>query len=78
MSESENNAKSANEHCLFEEYRELSYSWRADDERLAKLTPVLVPVSFAAFAVGDTSSHMFSRGRVYTDDLLVSCGTYYC
>lgn len=35
----------------FEEYRELSLSWRADDDRLSKLTTVLVPISFAAFAL---------------------------
>jgi len=40
----------------FEEYRELSLSWRADDERLSKLTTVLVPISFAAFALNDLLS----------------------
>lgn len=40
----------------FEEYRELSLSWRADDERLSKLTTVLVPISFAAFALNNLLS----------------------
>lgn len=56
------NENPVNEQRLFEEYRELSFSWRADDERLSKLTPVLVPVSFAAFAVNGSSSHILIIG----------------
>ena len=33
-----------------EEYRELGLSWRADDERLSKLTRTLLPLSFLALS----------------------------
>ena len=38
---------------LFEEYRELGLNWRADDERLSKLTRIILPISFAALVFSE-------------------------